>query len=78
MVCTCQRVPHVEGVTQQQCSGSVNGRGRHELILHAADAACPHRLQERLPQLLWNLHKVPWLSYCGHVRAHHASCMFEC
>lgn len=52
---TCQGVPHVEGIPEQQRSGRVNGRGWHELVLHAADAARPHRLQKRLPQLLRNL-----------------------
>ena len=49
-------VPHVEGIPQQQRSGRVYGRSGHELVLHAADAARPHRLQERLPQLLRYLH----------------------
>ena len=55
---TCQGVPHVEGIPQQQRSGRVYGRGGHELVLHAADAAGSHRLQERLPQLLRNLHST--------------------
>ena len=52
---TCEGVPHVEGVSQQQCARGVDGRGRHELILHAADAAGPHSFQEGLSQLLRHL-----------------------
>ena len=52
---TCEGVPHVEGVSQQQCARGVDGRRRHQFILHAADAAGPHSFQEGLPQLLRHL-----------------------
>jgi hypothetical protein len=52
---TCEGVPHIEGVSQQQRARGVDGRGRHEFVLHAADAASPHGFQEGLSQLLRHL-----------------------
>ena len=52
---TCQRVPHVEGVAQQQRPRGVQRLGGDLLVLHAANTPHPDRLHEAGPQRLRHL-----------------------
>lgn len=52
---TSKRVAHVEGIPQEKGARPVDGSRRHELVLHAADAAGLDGLHEGTAQLLGHL-----------------------